>query len=104
MTNKDLEFVISLRKNLSFSRYFYSFFMILAFLNAYHPFASKIDPVYSVCAGIFLFFISINNYLGETRLHKCTAIIEQLINGDPELIKRINDLKNTKTGDSIKGA
>jgi hypothetical protein len=67
-----------------------------AFLNAYFQFYIKAEPVLSFCAGGLLSFVSLVNYLGDTRMHMCCNIIEELMNKDPELIKRIKDVRENK--------
>ena len=96
MTKKDLEFIVSLKKNLSFSAYFYACLAVLAFSNAYYAYVPKIDIALSIYAGAFLCYVSFNNYLGETKLHKCSAIIDELINNNPEIIRQMKDINKAE--------
>jgi len=97
MTNKEIKFVLGLRKGLNGLSYFYAALALLAFSNMYFQFYPKAEPIISFCAGILLSFVSLANYLGDTRMHMCCNIIEELMNKDPELIKRVKGVRENKT-------
>jgi len=96
MTNKELKFVASLKSSLKINVYLYAVVAIAAFCNSYFQFLPELNPVCSFALGIAFCFVSLTNYLGDTRLHKCSEIIESLINKDPDLIKRLNEVRDRK--------
>ncbi|AQT61628.1 hypothetical protein [Cellvibrio sp. PSBB023] len=96
MTNKELKFVASLKRSLKINVYVYAVVAITALCNSYFQFMPELNTVYSLALGIVFCFVSLSNYLGDTQLHKCSEIIDGLINKDPELIKRLNEIKEGK--------
>jgi len=97
MTNKEIKFVLGLRKGLNGLSYLYAALALLAFSNMYFQFYLKAEPVLSFCVGILLSFVSLANYLGDTRMHMCCNIIEELVNKDPDLIKRVKEIRENKS-------
>jgi len=102
MTNKEIKFVLGLRKGLNSLSYLYSALALVVFSNAYFQFYGKAEPVLSFCVGILLGFVSLANYLGDTRMHTCCNIIEELMNRDPELIRRANEIREGKGVEILK--
>lgn len=96
MTNKEIKFVLGLRKGLNGLSYLYTTLALLAFSNMYFQFYLKAEPILSFCAGILLGFVSLANYLGDTRMHVCCNIIEELMNKDPDLVKRVKEIRENK--------
>jgi len=96
MTNKELKFVASLKRGLRINVYLYAIIALAAFCNSYFQFSPKLNSIYSFALGILFCFVSLTNYLGDTKLHKCIGIIEGLINKDPELIKQLNEANEQK--------
>lgn len=96
MTNKELKFVVSLKKGLRINVWLYAIIALAAFCNSYLQFSPKLNAIYSFSLGILFCCVSLTNYLGDTKLHKCIEIIEGLINKDPELIKRLNEVNEQK--------
>lgn len=96
MTNKEIKFVLGLRKGLNGLSYLYATLALLAFSNMYFQFYLKAEPILSFCAGFLLGFISLANYLGDTRMHVCCNIIEELMNKDPDLVKRVKEIRENK--------
>ncbi len=101
MTTKEIEFVLALRKGLNGLSYFYAALALLAFSNMYFQFYAKVEPILSFGVGILFCFVSLANYLGDTRMHMCCNIIEELMNKDPELIKRVKEVKKNRNIENI---
>ena len=88
MTKKEIQFVAELRKSLNRRPYFYASLSVLAFLNTYFQFCSLPGSLVSFVVGILLALWSLVNYLGDTESHKCLRLIEELMNKDPEFVKK----------------
>jgi hypothetical protein len=92
MSNYELNFFLNLKNGLRWSYLIYASLAIIAFSNTHFNFY-PIEPVFSLGLGFLMSFVSFSHYLGDTRLHTCTSIIEALINKDPELIHQLNEVK-----------
>lgn len=96
MTNKQIRFVGSLKRGLRVNVYFCAAMALIGFSNSYAQFFPDLNVIHSFFLGIVSCYLSLTNYLGDTRFHMCIEIIEELMNKDPDLIMRLREANEKK--------
>ncbi|WP_444917905.1 hypothetical protein [Microbulbifer sp. JMSA003] len=96
MTNKEIDFFLSLKKDIKYAPFMAGFFIILFISNAYFEFSSVVNRSASIVGVAALLPWFVQSILRETSSSRSFAIIEKFVNKDPELIERVNNRRSNK--------
>jgi len=89
MTDKDIKFYLALKKNVNFTPTSIGFLIVIFLLNGYFNFVSSIDAGLSYGISILLVMNLLQAIFLDTTEAKSHALIEKLINANPELLKEV---------------
>lgn len=95
MTDKDIEFFLSLKKSVEQLPYSMGLVVAILALNSYFGFIPFLGEGVSFGLAIALLFNLLKAFFKDSNDAKSYRLIDKLVNRDAELVKRVSEYKKT---------
>jgi len=94
MTDNDIKHFLTLRKKVNSAMSFWLFLTVVCLANALFQFHSIFEPPASLLISAVFAYNAFLSFLKSSENDKSYALIEKLINRDPELVQQLNRSKD----------
>lgn len=94
MTDYEIKHFLSLKEKVNTSPVLFFTAAVAFVVNSYFQYYSIFDVPASLLIASILLYNSIQAYFKDSDNAKSFALIEKLVNKDPELVKQLNRIKN----------
>ena len=94
MTEKDIKFYLRLNKQSKHIPILWGVVLLLVIVNMFFSFFPQLEIGLSIVLAPLLAVFFIQSCFGESQNAKSLALINKLINSNPEVLKKINEYKS----------